>query len=547
MSAMPFAAGAATTPVWNVMTGTVTKYVLLAVNIGLGIVLMPFTIRHLGTGAYGLWMLVASLTYYFQLLDLGYGNGLVRHVAEADARGDVAGVNTILSTFVVVYAGLGLLAAAGTLGLIVWAVPRFPHLAAPDIRRAQLLLAIMGLRIAVGFPMTVFGAATTARQRFALNNTVAIVVALVNGLVTYLVLATGHGLVTLVASTTAVGLASYAGYAWSARRAFPALRIRPSSFNRRLVRDVTTFSIYLFLIDIAIQIGFNLDTVVIGAALGTSAVAVYAVTLRIADYQRQLCNQFNGFLFPLAVRFGAGGRADALEAMLIDGTRIALLLVTGVTIGVIGFGGPLIARWMGPGFDAGVVPLYVLAVTGVVLVGQGPLGSILLGTGHHRLVAYVSLGEAIANLGLSVLLVRRFGMLGVAIGTAVPVVLANLCLLLPVACREFQLRSLTFLRLVGAAPAIGAVPAIAVCVLLRVAYPPASLVAILAESALVGLVYLGAVCAFGFDPDVRARYLSHVRRVLHLPDGFRLPLGGADPCVGPGADTRVRPSEQGSH
>jgi O-antigen/teichoic acid export membrane protein len=513
-------------PVWSVMTGTATRYALLAVNVALGVVLMPFTVRHLGVAAYGLWMLIASLTSYFQLLDLGYGSGLVRHVAAADARGNVTAVNDLLGTFVVVYAGLGLLAAAGTLGLIVWAVPRFPHLSASEIRRGQLLLAIMGLRVAVGFPMTVFGAVTTARQRFALNNTVAIGVALVNGLVTYIVLAAGQGLVALVASTTAVGLASYAGYAWTARRAFPALRIRPASFTPALVRDVTTFSVYLFIIDLAVQIGFNLDTVVVGAALGTSAVAVYAVSLRLADYQRQLCNQFNGFLFPLAVRFGAGGRADALEALLIDGTRLALLLVTGVTIGVLGFAGPLIARWMGPGFDAGIVPLYVLAVTGVVLVGQGPLGNILLGTGRHRLVAYVSLGEAIANLGLSVLLVRRFGLLGVAVGTAVPVGLANLGILLPAACRQFDLSSLTFLRRVLAAPTTGAVPAIAACLVLRLTYPPTSLAAILAEGALVGMVYVGTVCTVGFDPDDRARYRDHVRRLLGAPRAAGQPVVG---------------------
>ena len=225
-------------PISNIMAGTATKYALLAVNIGLGVVLMPFTVRHLGTAQYGLWMLVASLTYYFQLLDLGYGSGLVRHVADADARGDVDGVNRTLSTFVIVYAALGLVAAAGTLALMLWAVPRFPHLSAAEIRRAQLLLAMIGVRIAIGFPMTVFGAATTARQRFALNNTVAIVVALANGAITYAVLATGHGLLTLVACTTALGIASYAGYAWTARRAFPELRIRPSSFSRALVRDV---------------------------------------------------------------------------------------------------------------------------------------------------------------------------------------------------------------------------------------------------------------------------------------------------------------------
>ena len=167
------------------MTGTLTKYVLLAVNIVVGVFLMPFTIRHLGTSEYGLWMLVASMTYYFQLLDLGYGNGLVRQISDADARGDVAEVNRVLSTFAVVYAGIGAAAAAGALAIIVFVIPRFPNLTPDQIWRAQIVLAIIGVRIAVGFPMTVFGAATTARQRFALNNSVAILFSLLNAAVTY--------------------------------------------------------------------------------------------------------------------------------------------------------------------------------------------------------------------------------------------------------------------------------------------------------------------------------------------------------------------------
>src|SRR6185503_8297478 len=135
-------------------------------------------------------------------------------------------------------------------------------------------------------------------------------------------------------------------------------------------------------------------------------------------------------------------------------------------------------------------------------------------TGRHRLVAYVSLGEAIANLALSVVLVRRFGMLGVAVGTAVPVVLANLFILLPAACRQFQLRPLTFLRLVLAAPAKGALPAIAACLALRLQYPPATLPAILLEAGLVGAVYLAAVCFFGFNRSARARYLDYVRGII---------------------------------
>jgi O-antigen/teichoic acid export membrane protein len=504
----------------NLLTGTATKYVLLAVNVGLGIFLMPFTVRHLGTSEYGLWMLVASMTYYFQLLDLGYGSGLVRHVADADARQDIDLANRILSTFVVVYSAIGLVAAAGVAAIILWAIPRFPNLPAGEVSRAQLLLALLGIRIAIGFPMTVFGAATTARQRFALNNVVAIVVALANGFVTYVMLAAGFGLVPLVASTTAVSLASYGAYAWTARRAFPEMRIRPSSFSRALVRDVTTFSIYLFIIDIAIQIGFNLDNVVIGAALGTSAVAIYAVTLRLADYQRQLCNQFNSLLFPVVVRLGASGRSEALRDMLVDGTRIALTLVTGVTVCVMGFASPLIIRWMGPAFEASVAPLYVLALSGIVLVGQGPLGNILLGTGRHRLVAFTSLGEALANLALSVVLVHRYGMLGVAIGTGVPVVIANLFILLPAACRQVGMRVGELLRLVAIAPLAGAVPATAAVLAFRRLIPPESIGAIFAEGAVVGLVYVISVCSFGLDGFVRARYFEYVRRVVAA-----LPIG----------------------
>ena len=99
---------------------------------------------------------------------------------------------------------------------------------------------------------------------------------------------TFDGLTTLVACTTSVNLCSYAGYAWTARIAFPELRLKLSWFSRRIVKDITAFSAYFFVVDVAVQIGYNLDNVVVGAFLGAAAVGVYAIALRLADYQRQL-------------------------------------------------------------------------------------------------------------------------------------------------------------------------------------------------------------------------------------------------------------------
>src|SRR6185312_475803 len=187
----------------NLIAGTFTKYLLLAFNIATGMFLMPFTVHHLGQAEYGLWMLVASMTYYFQLLDMGYGNGIDRHIVAADRQGDVNGVNRIASTFVCVYAAIGVAACGVVAGMIAWVVPRFPHLSPAEVRTAQAVMAIIGVRVALGFPMTAFGAVLT------------------NTALTYVLLESGYGVVPLVAATTFVNILGYGGYAWTARHVFP--------------------------------------------------------------------------------------------------------------------------------------------------------------------------------------------------------------------------------------------------------------------------------------------------------------------------------------
>ena len=431
-------------PAWNLLTGTVAKYVLLFVNIGLGIFLMPFTIQHLGKAEYGLWMLAASMTAYLQLLDLGYGTGLVRQITHADARRDEDEVNVILSTFLIIYSVIGVLSLGAVAIIAVVVVPRFPHLSASDVRTAQWVVGILGARAALAFPMSLYGAVTTARQRFALTGWIAVAVALLQGAATYVVLTSGYGLVVLVSVSSIIGVASYAAYVAAARATFPGMRVSPSRFSARQAREVTAFSLYLFLISIAFHIGSNLDNLMIGAYLGTSAIAVYAVAVRLAEFQRQLCGQFSGLLFPVIVRLDATRDAGALRAILLDGTRLALGLVGGVTVCLLAFGDRLVSLWMGSGFSDSTLPLYVLALAGVVMVGQGPAGSILLATGRHRIVAAASIADILLRIALTMLLVPRYGLVGVAVGTALPYVVLNAAILMPVACRGVSVRVRTF-------------------------------------------------------------------------------------------------------
>ena len=495
----------------RLLAGTVTKYLLLAVNVGTGVFLMPFTVRHLGQSEYGLWMLVASMTYYFQLLDMGYGNGIVRHIVAADRQRDILTVNRIVSTFFCVYAVVGIAACFVSAAVIAVVVPRFPGLTPGQVRTAQAILAIISVRLAVGFPMTVFGAVTNARQGFVWNNAVAIATVVASACITWVVLEEGYGLIPLVAATTGVNVLGYVGYAVTARRVFPPLTIRPSLFSRAQWRDVASFSVYLFIIQIAGQISFNIDNVVVGAFVGTAAVAVYTVALRLGEYQRRVCDQFSGMLFPVVVRFGEEGNLYALRQALIEGTRVAVTLVAAVSACLIGFSGPLIRHWMGPAFEGSVVPFVLLAVAGVIVVSQAAVCNVLIAVGSHRLLAAVWLAEAAVNFGLSLLLVRTMGLAGVALGTLVPLVFGHLFVLLPRACRAVGVDVWACIRDTTRPALVGAAAATLVCLVIREAMPAATTRVVLAQTILTTAAYFGAVAALGLTPDVRARYLDQAR------------------------------------
>jgi O-antigen/teichoic acid export membrane protein len=504
-------------PVSNLLAGTLTKYLFLVVTIVIGIFLMPFTVRHLGKEDYGLWMLVASMTAYFQLLDLGYGNGLVRQVTQADARGDEEAMNDALSTFMVVYSGMGLVVLLGVAGLMHFVVPRFPNLDPDRLRTAQLILGMLGVRVAVGFPMSVFGAVTTARQRFALTSGIAIAVAVAQALATYFLLTASYGVVPLVAATTSLSLLSYVAYAAAARRTFPGLRLAVSRFSRRHVREVTMFSLSLFLVGIAVHVGRSVDSLIVGASFGTAAVAVYIVAVRLAEYQRQLCGQFSGLLFPVVVRFDTGRDIAALRATLVDGTRIALALVTGVTLCVFAFGRPLVESWMGHGFEASIAPLYILTIASIIVVAQGPSGIILLATGRERFVAAAALVEITLHAMLGVVLARRFGLTGVAFGTLVPYAVLNLAVMIPMACRAVEMRVASLVRAALLPALLAAAPATACAVTLRAFVGPASMSGVLAVSSVVALVYAAVYWRLGLAPDDRIRYTASLRRLTAVP------------------------------
>jgi O-antigen/teichoic acid export membrane protein len=415
-----------------------TKYLAYAVDAVLGLLMLPFNLEHLGKPLYGLWVLTASVTTSFALLDLGYGGSLVRFIARYRALRDTKALNEILSTLVVVYAAIGV----ATLAVAALLAPFLDSAFAIDpsqVAMARQLLLIISVFIAGRFAFSVFGGVIVGFQRYHLNNVVSIVVSVAVAAVNVAVLLAGGGLVALVATTTGVRLLGLLLYRRNAYRVYPAMRIRVRDFSRARLREVSGFSVYMLLLQLGHTLNYAVDTLVIGAFIGPAAVAVWAPAQRLSELLTRLTNQLNAALFPLVVDSDAAKRTDRLRAVLIHGTRLSLAMAIPLAGSVAFMAHALIHKWLGPSFDATATILQMLALLVVVRIGTATSAIILQGAGEHeRLTVYIGI-TGIANLALSIALVQRFGLPGVAVGSIVPVTLMAGCATFPGACRRVGL------------------------------------------------------------------------------------------------------------
>ena len=141
--------------------------------------------------------------------------------------------------------------------------------------------------------------------------------------------------------------------------------------------------------------------------------------------------------------------------------------------------------------------LLVLLFPTTLMLAQSASGRTLWGMAKHRTWAWVVLAEGIANLILSIVLVRPYGIMGDAIGTAIPLT-CSMILFLPLhLCRLLGIKLTTYLYRAFVLPIVLCVPLVAVLLLMQRWYVPHRLLPLLVQLVIAGLVYaLGLAWAF---------------------------------------------------
>jgi O-antigen/teichoic acid export membrane protein len=482
-------------------------------NMAVGFFLSPFILHRLGDVAFGVFVLANSVVAYLGLLDLGMQSSVLRFVSKGHTRGDHEGASDAISAALWVrlqVSALALLLSAG-IAVVFPHVFKVPADLANDARKAIL---IIGVITAISMSVGVVGGVISALNRYDLQNYVNLLQTAIRVVGVVFVLRTGHGIVGIALSELVATVAGNLLLVWIARRLYPELRIQLKKPKRETLRQIWSYSFYAFLTTIAVQLVYQTDNLVVGAFVSASAVTFFAIANNLCRYATQMVSSMGGTFVPAASTYEAAGDTASLLMLYKNGTRATLMISLPILITFIVRGPSFIGLWMGPEYahNSGIV-LIILSIALFFSYANRTAGAIAFGVEKHKTTALWSIGEGVANLALSILLVHWYGIYGVAIGTMVPSLVVQVILWPRYISKLVGLSSFEVIAQIWAPMLLASIPFAAATYAVSILFPAHSL-AVFFLQVLATLPIFFLTVALVFRVYVRSQILPRVRSLF---------------------------------
>lgn len=491
-----------------------SSWLVLATNALVGIFIAPVVLHHLGDAAFGIWILILSITGYYGLFDFGIRSSVLRDVSRFVASKDREALAKVVNTSLFSYSCIAFFTLLLTLTLSFY-VNRLFHLSSDLYPTAKWILLIVGSGVALGFPFGISGSLLEGLQRFDILNATGVVATLVRALLIVVAVQHQRGLVTVAVITVLTPLVI------SALRGLIALRICPLPFswryvNRATFRGMVGYSGLTFMTIVAGRLKFKTDEIVIGSLMSAAAITYFNIGARIVDYTGEFVLGLAQIFLPMSSQSDATGDMTGLRRIFIVGNRLCALVMFPVSATLIILGKSIIEVWVGKKYVAFSYPVLVIMILAATLMwAQGASPRILFGMGRHGTFAVVTLIEGIANVILSIVLVRSYGIIGDSLGTAIPL-LCTMVLFLPWhLCRRLDVRLSAYVKEAYAVPALLCLPPILTLILLKKWFVPHTYTQLAFQLAVAGSAY-GIGLAWAHASNLLLRFTRTIESEITL-------------------------------
>lgn len=406
--------------------GAALNYVSICLNMVVGLLYTPYMLRMLGQSEYGLYSLAASIIAYLTVLDLGFGNAIIRYTAKFRAEGKQREQDEMFGMFFILYIGIGVIAMIAGSVLSLNVENMFSRaMTESEVHRTRIMLWLMTFNLAFTFPMSIWGSIMSAYERFVFQRIVSIIRSVLNPVVMILLLVVGYKAVAMVVVTTIFNVATLLINWWYCKYRL-TIKIRFAKFKWGFLKEVSIYSFWIFLNAIMDRIYWSTGQFVLGIYKGSVAIAIYAVAIQLESMYMMFSTAISSVFLPKVMSMVTKGSSnEEISNLFIRTGRIQYIVMAYILSAFIVFGKQFIILWAGDDYaDAYYLTLIFFVPLTVPLIQN--LGILILQARNQmkfRSMLYIVI--ALCSLGLSIYLAQIYGTYGCAFATGLALLIGQ--------------------------------------------------------------------------------------------------------------------------
>ncbi len=504
-------------PVNQLKAGVVLNYVVIFLNTVVGLLYTPYMLRMMGQSEYGLYSLVASVIAYLTVLDLGFGNAIVRYTAKFRAEKKTEEQYEMFGMFFLLYFVIGIIAFGIGLGLYFNVDTLFGNtMTAVELGRARIMMLLLVANLAFTFPMSIWGSIIQAYEDFVFQKSLNIIRIILNTVVMICLLHFGYKAVAMVVVQTIFNVLTLVlNFIYCRRKLNIHIYFRFKHFHWGFLKEVAIYSFWIFLNAIMDRVYWSTGQFVLGAMVGTAAVAVFAIAIQLEGMYMQFSTAISSVFLPKVTAMVATNRSrKEISDLFIRTGRIQYIVLAYILSGFIIFGRQFIELWAGAGYsDAYIISLLFFIPLTVPLIQN--LGITILQARNEmkfRSVLYIII--ALVSLAMQIVLTRYFGGIGCAMGVSGALVVGQILIMNVYYRRRQDLDIKTFWKEISKMSIIPIVLIFSSMLVIRHFFALDSWGKLILGIAAFSLVYIPLFFRFSMTDDERNLFISMVHKIF---------------------------------
>lgn len=199
---------------------------------------------------------------------------------------------------------------------------------------------------------------------------------------------------------------------------------RPLNTARRDTREIYNFALPFWVSDLINTFRGHFQTILLGSLTTVTSAGIFAVVNKVNLLGHMSYRSIQTSSQPIIAELQSNGEWEQVGRLYKTISRWALTLNIPLILIMMLFPKQLLGMF-GSSFTEGSSALMILALAELAIVITGMSGPIIDMTGHNKLKMVNSVTQVIISLGMNILLIPRWGLLGAALAALISIAFIN--------------------------------------------------------------------------------------------------------------------------